>query len=551
MADINFGVNILPKTNSAYNLGSSTQKWNLYANTINGTSVDSIINGSILPTASSGYNGKVLGIVNGKWDRMSLLSTYVTRPSYIAESVKDTTLMGQLNDLRANKLAFLPSDQIIIEKTTDGGVTWEDAGISLADKVKLFSEARPTINLPRINNERSTLCGLRITFTAMKYDVPENTPETARYNYWNSDYVISRERYCSLRELYFWIGSNGDKINIRVQRAAGNDSNNWKDLFNNNDALFAGWSGNAYIQFDTAYTFGGSTVQVAQNWNYRIIFMSALNANAENFAYTGTQGIYEIKGYGPSWWGGGNSYAQNDHLYSYDYTQSATFPNNIRVMGNLYKSNGSFYPKDIQLNGTSILNDGIANIPLATTTSLGVVMTSGNFTMDSNGKLWINNASDNNVKEGTSGTSYLTPSRQHMATFYGLAKAAGDSTQASSSNAVGTYTSGAKTAIRSMLGIESSANFVEEISTSVVTITGVPNTKYVCGEVSTITITPPASGTIDVWFTSGTTPAVLTTTAILPEWFDDDNLEADTIYEIVITDGFGGIATWPVPVVSS
>ena len=37
--------------------------------------------------------------------------------------------------------------------------------------------------------------------------------------------------------------------------------------------------------------------------------------------------------------------------------------------------------------------------------------------------------------------------------FYGLAKAAGDTTQASSGNPVGTYTEEAKAAIRAMLGI--------------------------------------------------------------------------------------------------
>lgn len=36
MADMNFGVNILPDVDSSKNLGSSTKKWNtLYTNTLN------------------------------------------------------------------------------------------------------------------------------------------------------------------------------------------------------------------------------------------------------------------------------------------------------------------------------------------------------------------------------------------------------------------------------------------------------------------------------------------------------------------------------------
>jgi hypothetical protein len=32
MANISYGVNILPKTNNTYTLGNSDYKWNIYAN---------------------------------------------------------------------------------------------------------------------------------------------------------------------------------------------------------------------------------------------------------------------------------------------------------------------------------------------------------------------------------------------------------------------------------------------------------------------------------------------------------------------------------------
>ena len=60
---------------------------------------------------------------------------------------------------------------------------------------------------------------------------------------------------------------------------------------------------------------------------------------------------------------------------------------------------------DVQINGSSIVVDGVADIPQAGTV------------------------------------------------FYGLAEAAGDTAQASSGNPVGTYTEEAKAAIRAMLGI--------------------------------------------------------------------------------------------------
>ena len=111
---------------------------------------------------------------------------------------------------------------------------------------------------------------------------------------------------------------------------------------------------------------------------------------------------------------------------------------------------------------------------------------------------------------------------------------------------VGTYPANSKSAIQTMLGVES-VNFVETVSGTTPSITCQPNVRYICGEVTSISITPPANGTTSVRFTSGSTPAVLTVpnTVKFPGWFDSTSLEEDTVYEIMITDGvFGGVMTW-------
>ena len=79
------------------------------------------------------------------------------------------------------------------------------------------------------------------------------------------------------------------------------------------------------------------------------------------------------------------------------------------------------------------------------------------------------------------------------------------------------------------------------------TITGVENTRYICGQVSTISIIPPSQGIIDVIFTSGSTIAVLTLpqTVMMPDNFA---IEANKIYEINILDGiYGAVTSWEVP----
>ena len=78
-------------------------------------------------------------------------------------------------------------------------------------------------------------------------------------------------------------------------------------------------------------------------------------------------------------------------------------------------------------------------------------------------------------------------------------------------------------------------------------IIGEDNHRYVCGTVDTLTLTPPSSGIVDVIFTSGTTPTVLSVpnTVKWPGWFDPTSLDASTTYEINIMDGvYGAVMAW-------
>ena len=118
------------------------------------------------------------------------------------------------------------------------------------------------------------------------------------------------------------------------------------------------------------------------------------------------------------------------------------------------------YVTDVQVNGTSVLTDGVANVPLATDSSVGVVRGNAGrgvrVLLDgsaSHGSLFIDKSSVAGIKNAMDDYRPVVPSNQHAASFYGLAKAAGDSTQSASSNAVGAYTDNAKVAIQKMLGI--------------------------------------------------------------------------------------------------
>ena len=203
--------------------------------------------------------------------------------------------------------------------------------------------------------------------------------------------------------------------------------------------------------------------------------------------------------------------------------------------------------QDVQVNGTSVLDaQGVANVPVASNSVLGVGKFEGTnygIGITPTGTVYGVPPSDAKIKAGTNAYSPITSSKQDKATFYGLAKAAG-SDEKNSTLPVGQYTDSAKSAISQML------NGSVAVTGTTPTIAALPGIRYVCGEVSTLDITLPASGIVDVVFESGSTATVLTITPPTGQtlkWangFDPTALEADTTYEINIADGLGVAGTW-------
>lgn len=108
---------------------------------------------------------------------------------------------------------------------------------------------------------------------------------------------------------------------------------------------------------------------------------------------------------------------------------------------------------DVQVNGTSIVADGVANVPVADYNNFGVTKfnaTSGVF--NNNGVATIYPAVATEIKSGNNLRKPIVPVRQHESVFYGLAKVAGYD-EKDSALSVGQYSDEAKVAIQKMLGI--------------------------------------------------------------------------------------------------
>ena len=201
--------------------------------------------------------------------------------------------------------------------------------------------------------------------------------------------------------------------------------------------------------------------------------------------------------------------------------------------------------QDVTVNGVSIVDEnGNAAIPKATNISLGLVKGSNSIDVLSSGTISVIPATETMVKELSDNDRAVTSGRLTNGVFYGLAKAAGDTTQASSDNAVGTYTDEAKSAIKAMLGVIDPESKVVTVTGTDPVIQAEENTRYMCGEVLSLSFTPSASGICEVIFTAGSTLPVITlpATVKMPEWFE---IETDHTYEISIVDGvYGAVMVW-------
>ena len=238
--------------------------------------------------------------------------------------------------LRACRTFALPSDQVIVEQSTDGGATWT-AHADSSDMAwitnQLFTQSRlSSLTIPLKDGKKSCSCMLRVTITAMKYNVPSGTAETSKYNYWNSNYVASNERYCNLDFGYFWISSNADKMVIIHEVATGANPNNWVVDGRLNNA--SGWSGGNYVAFG-GYNFGGATDQTGNYWNHRFTFRTCASDGSYddsklNQSYlTSIQRVNEISCYGQNCWTASNNMMKSDRPYTVNESNQSKFDSTV------------------------------------------------------------------------------------------------------------------------------------------------------------------------------------------------------------------------------
>ena len=236
-----------------------------------------------------------------------------------------STDRGMINTARSPKSAFLPANCITVEYSSDAGKTWEDYGMSEAQKRDLFALAP--------NN------GVKLSKSS-----PVSTNDCVRIT------IEPLDRYVSFDQLYIWflIGSHTCTLDLERSTIGAKDTFS----FIRKDVPLNGWSGPNMINFPYG-TFGGGVSQTGNNYKYRMTFRTTKLGNSTTQSPT----INDIRFYGDNAWAIPNDMVKGDYPFSWDRDMNVNFSKQLKEQGKrVYSDNNKPTPAAI---GAATAEQGI------------------------------------------------------------------------------------------------------------------------------------------------------------------------------------------------
>lgn len=97
-------------------------------------------------------------------------------------------------------------------------------------------------------------------------------------------------------------------------------------------------------------------------------------------------------------------------------------------------------------------------------------------------------------------------------------------------------------AVDTLEATKQDAAVTETVSGATATITAQDNRNYICGTVTELTITAPATGLFSVRWTAGENLVLTLTGITMPEWWT--SCESGRVYELNVKDGYGVVMSW-------
>lgn len=214
--------------------------------------------------------------------------------------------------------------------------------------------------------------------------------------------------------------------------------------------------GDEIIEFSSSYIYGG------KNYMSRIIINSENQVKWEEIEVVRATDFKDLQSEV-------QTIEDNKVSAITEENKSSTenYPSNKAMTDYVKEHGGSGAVSDVQIEGTSILVNGVANIPVAGD-NFGVVKLLDNgvygvkLSSKANPYLIITTSVLNEYKAGGYTYKAVTIANQHASTFYGLAKASGTD-EKNSTLPLGQYTEGAQASIQRMIGLGDIKESVEDL----------------------------------------------------------------------------------------
>lgn len=255
-----------------------------------------------------------IGAANAKHNH-STLDIVRSSNDYWADNIGSTN-RAMINTARSPKSAFLPANCITVEYSSDAGKTWEDYGLSEAQKRGLFA-------LTCDNDVR------------LSKSSPVSTNDCVRIT------VEPLDRYVSFDQLYIWFSTGSHACTLDLERS----TIGTKDTFSfiRKDVPLGGWSGPNVINFPYG-TFGGFPGQTNNHYKYRMTFKTTKLGSST----TQSPAIIDIRFYGDRAWTIPNDMVKGDYPFSWDRDMNVNFSKQLKEQGKrVYSDNNKPTPAAI------------------------------------------------------------------------------------------------------------------------------------------------------------------------------------------------------------
>lgn len=205
---------------------------------------------------------------------------------------------AMIDDLGANRFAFLKAAGLTIEYSTDGGTTWIDYEASDTAKRGIFGAGQSFYLGKATAKANNTVNNqLKITIATSAAGI-----------------------YTVLNKIAIYMSTSGNTVQVKIEKAL--ESTPTTFITHLDWTPISGWSGWNILNFSGITTYGNTAA--SQYGRIVLTFkQTAINSNYPSAS------ISRILGFGGMGWTVPSNLARNGHLYSYDNSQNATFPAQI------------------------------------------------------------------------------------------------------------------------------------------------------------------------------------------------------------------------------